>query len=129
MSINSKIFIIFSVPPLTNTLGSEVSLALKAGHEIALTCRTGSSNPVSEMVWEKGGSEETNVGTSTNGDYGGKVLNSSYAFSPQKSDNGAQVSCTPKWKDEQLTELKKTVTLDVLCEYWRLLKVFTTNGD
>ena len=115
----SKIFIMFSVPPLINTLGSEASLVVKAGDEIALSCTTGSSNPVSEMVWEKGGFEETLMGTSTNGEYGGKLLSSSYALSPQTSDNGVQVSCTPTWNKLKLTELKKTVTLDVLCEYLR----------
>ena len=107
----------FSVPPLINTLGSEASVVVKAGDELSLSCTTGSSNPMSEMVWEKDGSEETLVGTSTNGEYGGKVLSSSYAFSPQKSDNGVQVSCTPKWKENKLSALKKTVTLDILCEY------------
>ena len=127
--VRSKIFIMFSVPPLTNTLSSETSFVVKAGYEMSLSCTTGSSNPVSKMVWEKGESEETIVGTSTNGDYGGKVLNSSYTFSPQKSDNGAEVSCTPKWKDKLLTKLKKNVTMDVLCKYWSLLKVFNTNGN
>ena len=102
---------------------------MKAGDEKSLLCTTGSSNPVSKMVWEKGGSNETIEGKSTNGEYGGKVLKSSYAFSPQKSDNGVEVSCTPKWMEEQLTELKKTVTMDVLCKYWSLLNVFNTNGN
>ena len=88
-----------------------------AGTNISLTCKTGVSNPVSEMVWQKDGSGMTENGTSKDGQHGGKVIESTYTFTPQESDNGAVVSCTPKWEDRGLTELKRNVTLDVLCEY------------
>ena len=83
---------------------------------------------MSEIVWETAGSEEIIVGTSADGEYGGKVVESTYAFTPQRSDNGVEVSCTPKWKEDLLTALKKTVTLNILCEYGKLLKVFNVNN-
>ena len=72
---------------------------------------------MSEMVWQKDGSGVIAQGQSKDGQYGGKVIESTYTFTPQESDNGVQVSCTPKWMENKLTELKKTVTLDVLCKY------------
>ena len=72
---------------------------------------------MSEMVWEKDGSGVTAQGETKDGQYGGRVVESTYTFTPQASDNGVDVSCTPKWKENKFTELRKTVILDVLCEY------------
>ena len=91
---------------------------LPVGNAKTFTCITGSSNPVSSMLWKKGKMAMATGETSyvQIGDYGGEVLQSTYTFTPQRSDNGVSVTCTPIWKGSEYTQYTKNVNLNVTCK-------------
>ena len=99
-------------------MNTEASVAVSAGNMKTLTCTTGSSNPVSSMRWQKGGTEVTSgvISKIQSGEYGGEVLQSTYTFKAEKSDNGVQVICTPIWESSE-RQLTGDVRLDVTCMY------------
>ena len=116
-----KLFHFFTVPPQNNILNMNASAPVSAGNMKTLTCTTGSSNPVGSMRWQKGGTEVTSGVTSKiqSGEYGGVVLQSTYTFKAEKTDNGVHITCTPIWKgNEHLPKSK--IELDVTCMYSKI---------
>ena len=109
---------IFSVPPDENTLNDEASNASESGTQKILSCRTGSADPISDMIWRRNGVDVTSqvISKTYSGDYYGQEMESVYNFTADISDNGVSVSCTPFWEGTELINLTRTVILDIMCE-------------
>ena len=111
---------LFQVPPITNTMSPDAWEAVLAGTVKTLTCRAGSAHPFGHMIWRNGSADiEDNINAVTEpGDFGGDILESTYTFTAQVSDNGQKISCTPGWTNDtaELIAYRREVKLNVTCE-------------
>ena len=109
-----------TVPPQRNIIHLNVTSKALAGSETTVTCTSGSSNPVSSMVWRKGETVVTSgvMTQISKGDYRGEVLHSVFTFTALKFDNGVSVGCTPIWEGYEYALLKEYVYLNVLCKLY-----------
>ena len=111
---------ICTVPPRGNIIYLNAASQVLAKSVQTVTCTSGSSNPVSSMVWKKGETVVTSgvMVQTSEGEYMGEVLHSVFTFTALKSDNGVSVTCTPIWEGYEHTHLQKEVYLNVLCKLY-----------
>ena len=97
----------------------EISLnpkVVKVGDALAISCKSGSSNPASKLSWWKDGDEVTGIDMGeVDADFGGKSTVSRLEITPTVEDHGEIYACraTNVLLEQSVSD---AVTLNVLCE-------------
>ena len=108
----------FTVPPEDNNIVESPPGSVAVGKQKSLTCTTDSANPHTEITWTRDGQPVSDhvVTTYPEGQYKAKKTASTITITTTKDHNGAEYACAVKYRNNEISILKRTAKLDVTCE-------------
>ena len=104
---------------MNNIIVEQPPGSIAVNRQKVLTCTTNSANPPAQIVWMRDNQPVSlNIATSNlEGQFKAKTTTSSITIITTKDHNQAEYACVVKYRNSDITNLKRIATLDVTCEY------------
>ena len=108
----------FTVSPGDNNIVESPPGSVAVGTQKSLTCTTDSANPHAEITWTRDGQPVSDhvVTTNPDGQYKAQKTISTVTIATTRDHNGAEYTCAVKYRNNEISSLKRTAKLDVICE-------------